>query len=91
MYKGILKAFGETEGKIESLIEIKDTGITIERFKRILKKHNYNLEKETLYFINPNYETKFGIKPRVQSKLLTSIPYFKNYFVTAMYAVVSSD
>lgn len=91
IYKGILKSFGESDAKVESLLEIKDTGITIERFKRILKKHDYKLDKETLYFINPNYETKFGLKPRVQSKLITGIPYFKNYFVTAMYALVSID
>lgn len=91
LYKGILKLFGETDNKIGTLIEIKDTQITIERFKRLLKKHQFNLDSEILYFINPNYETKFGLKPRIQSKLITSIPYVRNYFVTAMYAIVSAD
>lgn len=90
LYKGILKIFGETEGKIVSLLEIKETRITIERFKRILSKQGFKIDKETYWFINPNYETKFGLKPRKQSALLYKIPYFKNYFVTAMYALVSA-
>ena len=91
LYKGILKTFGESDNKIESLLEIKETGITIERFKRILKNHDYNIDKETFFLINPNYETKFGLKPREQSKIISSIPYFRNYFVTAFYAIVSFD
>ncbi len=91
LYKGILKTFGESDNKIESLLEIKETGITIERFKRILKNHDYNIDKETFFLINPNYETKFGLKPREQSKMISSIPYFRNYFVTAFYAIVSFD
>jgi len=91
LYKGILKTFGESDKKIESLLEIKETGITIERFKRILKNHDYNIDKETFFLINPNYETKFGLKPREQSKIISSIPYFRNYCVTAFYAIVSFD
>ena len=89
IYTIILKVFGETEGTINGLLEIKDTGISIERFERILKRENYKTEKRVFYFINPNYETKFGIKPRRQIKLITSIPWIRNFFTTAMYYVVS--
>ncbi|HSH19590.1 MAG TPA: class I SAM-dependent methyltransferase [Draconibacterium sp.] len=89
IYKFILKAFGESEGTIEALLEIKETGISIERFERILKSTNYKTDKRTFYFINPNYETKFGLKPRRQIKLVASIPWIRNFFTTAMYYVVS--
>src|SRR5690606_21454937 len=72
LYKGILKLFGENQKTINDLLEIKETGISIERFERILKKENYIIETNTLYFINPNYETKFGLKPRVQMRLITA-------------------
>ncbi len=89
VYKAILKVLGETEGTIKGLLEIKETGISIERFERILKKEGYAINKRTFYFINPNYETKFGLKPRKLIKPISSIPWIRNFFTTAMYYVVS--
>jgi len=89
IYSAILKAFGETKGTIKGLIEIKDTGISIERFEKILKTENYTINKRTFYLVNPNYETKFGLKPRKLTKLVASIPWVRNFFTTAMYYVVS--
>lgn len=89
IYKIILKAFGESDATIDALFEIKETGISIERFERILKHENFKIDKRVYYFINPNYETKFGLKPRKQIQLITSIPWIRNFFTTAMYYVVS--
>ena len=89
VYKLILKAFGESDATINGLFEIKETGISIERFERILKHENFKIDKRVYYFINPNYETKFGLKPRKQIQLITSIPWIRNFFTTAMYYVVS--
>jgi len=89
IYRFILKAFGESKGTITGLLEIKETGISIERFERILKKENYKINRRVFYFINPNYQTKFGLKPRKQVKIITSIPWVRNFFTTAMYYVVS--
>jgi SAM-dependent methyltransferase len=88
-YKFILKAFGESEGTITALMEIKETGISIERFERILKTEKYKIDKRVFYFINPNYQTKFGLKPRKQTALISAIPGLRNIFTTAMYYVVS--
>lgn len=89
VYKSILKAFGESDQTIEGLLEIKETGISIERFEQILKHENYTINKRIFYLINPNYETKFGLKPRKQIKLISSIPWVRNFFTTAMYYMVS--
>ena len=88
-YKFILKAFGEKPNRIADLLEIKTTGISIERFERILKKENYHIQKRTFYLINPNYETKFKLKPRQQNSFIAAIPGLRNFFTTAMYYVVS--
>ncbi len=45
------------------LLEIKDTGISLERFLSIVHKEKYRIVEEVLYFINPNYETKFNLRP----------------------------
>lgn len=89
VFRFILKIFGESEVHIKELLFVRDTGISIERFEKILKLENYTIDKRTFFFINPNYEIKFGLKPRRQIKLISSIPWFRNFFTTAMYYVVS--
>ena len=89
VYGFILKSFGETDPKIEALMEIKDTGITIERFEKILKKTGYKKDKVLYYFINPNYEAKFGLKPREQVGFISSIPFARNFLITTSYYLVS--
>jgi SAM-dependent methyltransferase len=89
LYNSILKVFGESELKIKALLEIKETGITIERFEKILDKTGYKKDKTFFYFINPNYEIKFQLKPREQLKIISMIPYIRNYVTTASYYVVS--
>ena len=85
LYRTVLKMFGESEGKISGLLEIKETGISLERFERLFKKNGYIEKLRTIYFINPNYEVKFGIKPRKLTKLLREIPYLRNYISTCGY------
>jgi SAM-dependent methyltransferase len=90
LYPGLMKLFREPESVITSLLEIRETGLSIERFRRIIKKENYIIEKEVFYFINPNYKIKFGLKPLKQSRLITGIPWLRNFFVTACYYILSN-
>ena len=89
IYRGILKIFNEKKETIEGLLEVKDTGITIERFQKILVENNYKIEKKEFYFINPNYEIKFGLKPKKQINIISSIPGLRNFVTTSCYYVVS--
>jgi SAM-dependent methyltransferase len=88
IYSLILKAGGESKSKIEAFLEIKETGISIERFEKILGKHEYKVIKKTFFFINPNYEVKFGMKPKKQLRLIAAIPFFRNFLITATYYLV---
>lgn len=88
LYKAVLKLFGESAAKITSLLEIKETGISLERFERLVAKNGYVPLLKTLYFINPNYEVKFGLKPRTLSLFLDKIPYVRNYFATCGYYLI---
>lgn len=89
VYRQLLKWFGEAPKTIEDLQEIKDTGISIERFERILNTEKYHKDQRVFYFINPNYEVKFKLKPRVAWKWVSAVPFFRNFMVTAMYYVIS--
>jgi SAM-dependent methyltransferase len=52
--RGILKTF-ELHSAIPGMMEILDTGISTSRFKRVMKIGNFEIAKETFYFINPNF------------------------------------
>jgi SAM-dependent methyltransferase len=90
-YPGLMNLFSEPESVVTSLLEIKETGISIEKFRRIIKEENYTINKEIFYLFNPNYEVKFGLKPVRQTKLITGIPWIRNFFVTACYYLLSNE
>ena len=87
VYKFILKAFGEPDDYIKSLLEIKDTRLSINRFRKIVRKNNFIFVKQNLFLINPNYEIKFKLKPRILPKFL-NIPYLRDFFTTTYYSVI---
>ncbi len=89
MYRSTLKLFGERQKNIENLIEIKETGISLERFRCLLSNEGYNMDREVWYFINPNYEVKFGLKPRKSVHPFKTIPFLRNFFITAGYYLIS--
>jgi len=90
IYRFILMLSGADDASVKGLLEIKETGISIDRFEKILKKAGYSIDQRTFYLINPNYETKFGMKPRVQSRIISVIPWLRNYFTTAAYYLIST-
>ena len=89
VYGWVLKIFKEDPIVIEKLLEIYDTRINIERFERILKRNDYKKDKRVFYFINPNYDVKFNLKPKVQYKFISSIGYVRNFFITTNYYIIS--
>ncbi len=91
LYKGVLKLFGETPKSIEDLAEIKETGISIERFLKLIHKNNYSVKEKEFYLINPIYEYKFGLKPRQQFKWIAALPFIRNFFTTCVYFLVKKE
>jgi SAM-dependent methyltransferase len=87
IYKGILKLFGEKPPLINSLMEVKETKISLRKFYKIAKKHDFTIEKQTFYLINPNYEIKFGKKPRILPRVL-NIPVIREFFITTYYCIL---
>ena len=88
VYSGLLKLFGERKAKIKGLLEVKETGISIERFNRIVKENNYLVDRRDYFLFNPNYETKFGIKPKKQFQIIGALPFIRNFFTTCCYCLI---
>jgi SAM-dependent methyltransferase len=88
LYKGILNRFKEG---VDSLVEIKETGISIECFEKTAKKTGYKILNTCHYFINPVYKYKFNLKVRKQPAIIQSIPYLRNFFTTSVFYLLQAN
>lgn len=91
IYKGLLKSMGESERTVEDLAEIKDTGISIERFEKLIKQNSYSISEKEFYLINPIYKYKFNLEAKTQYSWLAAVPYFRNYLTTCVYYLVKKE
>ena len=87
VYKSIMKAAGENVKEME---EIKDTGISIERFEKISAAAGYDVANKKHFLVNPIYEYKFGLKPRQQFAIIKSLPWVRNFFTTCVYYLLKA-
>lgn len=88
LYKGILTLGGEPEPVVRELLEIKDTGISIERFERIAGSSGYTTALKRHYLVNPIYRYKFGWTPREQAGWVSRIPWVRDFVTTCVYYLV---
>jgi SAM-dependent methyltransferase len=84
-YRSILQRNGEP---VDVLMEIRETGISIERFERIVKETGFQVAGKILWLVNPVYQYKFGWKPRKQLPVLRSLPWVRNFFTTCAYYLI---
>ena len=85
MYKWILEVNKEP---VEMLLEIKQTGISIERFEKIVQQAGFKEINKTHFLFNPIYKYKFGINPRKQFAVIRNIPVVRNFFTTCVYYLI---
>ncbi len=88
MYRSVLKSFGEDQQKVDHMIEIKETGISIGRFEKISKASGYTILKKKHWLFNPIYKFKFGLKPARQLPIADSVPYLRDFYTTAVYYLI---
>ncbi len=86
MYKWVLQKFNQPT---EDLLEIKETGISIERFEKIVGQTKYTVADKIHYLINPIYKYKFGLNAKKQLPVLKNIPYLRNFFTTCVYYLIT--
>lgn len=90
LYRLLLRLAGESNARIEGLLEIKDTGLNLGRFYKITKKEGFSVLKKSLWFINPNFEIKFGLRPRLLPDFFGRIPVLRNFLATTGYFILSA-
>lgn len=91
LYKQLLQIFQEPPAIIQELLELKETGISIEKFEQITRKTGYKIQQVKHYLINPIYEYKFNLKPREQSHFISQIPVLRNFLTTCVYYTIEKE
>ena len=83
MYKGLLKMSGVPQNAIDELMSIKRSKMPVEKFEQLAHRCGYAIKNRSLWFINPHYRQKFGLRPRRVWKWASHIPYFRNFYTTS--------
>jgi SAM-dependent methyltransferase len=89
VYRGLLRLGGESAATTANLLEVKETGISIERFERIIRSTSFRLMSKEFFLINPNYDVKFGLRAVRQAGLISRIPWLRNFLTTSVYYLLS--
>jgi SAM-dependent methyltransferase len=90
LYRAFLKSVGERDETVDELLDIKQCKMPVERFRKLVRRHGYTLVREQLYFINPHYEAKFGLRPRKLPRWIAAIPWVRNFFATSCFYLVQA-
>lgn len=90
-YRRLLMLFGESEDCIGELMSIKRTRTTIEGFEMRLDGAGLVNVHRSLWLVNPHYEIKFGLKPRKLAKIISGLPYLRNWFSTSCEYVLKKE
>ena len=88
LYKFILST---AKQPVADLLEIKETGISIEKFEKFVQQTNYKILHNIHYLINPIYEYKFNLKPKIQFGFIKAIPWVRNFFTTCVYYLITPN
>ena len=88
IYRLILNVCHESKDCINDLLEIKSCKMTIGNFERLAKKCKWQIIDKKLYLINPHYEIKFGLRPRLLSKYMCKLPCIRNYLSTSCFYIL---
>lgn len=88
LYKALLRKCGEGDGNIDELLSIKQCRMTIGRFQRLAQHERLRITDRQLWFINPHYEIKFGLRPRKLVNILRYTPYVRNFLSSSAWYIV---
>lgn len=88
-YAALLRRAGERPDTVDALLEIKQTGISIERFERTVADTGYRVAERTLYLVNPMYRYRYGLAPREQARLVARVPVLRDFVTTSAYYLLA--
>ena len=88
IYRKLLRLGKESDGCIEELMSIKGTSVSIGQFHRLVSRSKFAVSDQQMWFINPHYKQKFGIKPRKLNTAISRIPYFRDFVTSAFICIL---
>lgn len=88
MFVWLLRKLGEPEFVINDFLSVKSTRMTIQAFQKLCDETGFEMVNRRLYFINPHYEKKFGLKPRKLWKPIACLPYIRDFFSTSCHYLI---
>ncbi len=91
IYQRLLKFGHESKNKIDMLLEVKETGITINRFERIVKHNHYKIISRIFYIVPPIYKFKFNLKTRRLYSIISGIPILRDFFTMSAYYIIQKE
>ena len=84
----LLRQLGEPEGVIKDFLGVRSTKMPIQAFQKLCKDTGFEIVDRRLYFINPHYEEKFGLRPRILWGIISKIPYIRDFFSTSCHYLI---
>lgn len=90
LYRRMLSAAGESEQMLAELSSIRDTRISIGAFESLATSTGWTIADRRLYLINPHYETKHGLTPRILPRCICRLPYLRNFISTSCLYLLTS-
>lgn len=91
IYKRYLKLFKEPQHRIDELLSIKRSKMTVGRFKKLCDSCGYKIIDRTLWLISPHYKAKFNLRPVRLCGFLSSIPYLRNFLSTSCFYILKES
>ena len=85
VYLSLIRISGNSRERVEELRSIKRARMPIERFERLVKATGFRITKRTLWLINPHYEQKFHLRPRLLWDWAARLPYVRNFYTTSAF------
>ena len=90
LYEAAIRLSGEDEECASELLAIKQTRMTIEQFERVVSRTSLTVRHRQLWLVNPHYEVKFGLRPRRLPRVLSCIPYLRNFLSSSCFYILTT-
>lgn len=88
VYEWLMRKLGEPDFVIKDLLSVKSTRMPIQAFQKLCSHTGLEIVDRRLYFINPHYEKKFGLKPRKLWSAIACLPYVRDFFSTSCHYLI---
>ena len=90
LYGAVIRSFGEKAECAGELQSIKQTRVTTEMFERLASRTSLTVRHRQLWLVNPHYEVKFGLRPRRLPRVLSCIPYLRNFLSSSCFYILTT-